>query len=520
MASKSKDEEYLDSLLNSVVSNDVNQDDASDDFDKWFDEEIKNMDVSGLDMDSAENLEDLNDFFNEPELSNYEAELQSDVEKQNDSEYVHEESSNEKQVNEEQVHEEPNEEPGNAEEKSENIPDISVDGNEIDVNDITEEEDLEGLLDLIDSNELQNMEKDSDKKTTSEKKTAIPEEADVDNEGKKADSGEEDYESNDQIDIPDPGNIEKEEGQPSKKEKTKKKSFFSKLFSKKKKEDTDEINDELADILKETGSAFDDMALDTVNASVGSAGDLAASGKKSKAPGGIEGLDDIDGIDGLDDIPDKDEEKKGKKKKEKKKKEKKIKPPKEKRMKKQKMPERDEYIRISPLSMVFSVSVIILLVVGIYFGSTTFSYRGKMDKATNYYVQKEYTKAYNLVAGMDIKSSDKYFYLQIENVMHVEKHINDFNSYIEVKKYALALEALAKGITDFDKYYDKGRELGTTQILDSKLDEIDTLLKSYYGLSVDEVREINLIDSISEYSEVINEKAQNIKIPSEEGTQQ
>lgn len=515
MASKSKDEEYLDSLLNSVVSNDVNQDDASDDFDKWFDEELKNIDVSGSDMDIDESEDDFSDIFNEPELGNYETELQSDDGKQNDLEYVHEEPEDEPG---DEPEEEPEDEPGDVEVKSGDIPDISVDGNEIDVNDITEEEDLEGLLDLIDSNELQNMEIDSDKKTTSEKETAVSEESAVDNGGKMTDSTAEDYESNDQIDIPDPGSIETEESHASKKAKTKKKSIFSKLFSKNKKEDTDEITDELADILNETGSAFDDMALGTINASVGSAADFNASGKKGKVPGGIEGLDDFGGIDSLDDIPDKDEEK-GKKKKEKKKKEKKIKPPKEKRIKKQKPPERDEYIRISPLSMVFSVSVIILLVIGIYFGSTTFSYRGKMDKATNYYVQKEYTKAYNLVAGMDIKSSDKYFYLQVENVMHVEKHINDFNSYIEVKKYALALEALAKGITDFDKYYDRGRELGTTQILDSKLDEIDTLLKTYYGLNVDEVREINLIDSISEYSEVINEKAQNIKIPSEEGTQ-
>lgn len=519
MAKKSKDEEYLDSLLNEIVSNDLEQDDSSDDFDKWFDEELKNIAPSNLDFNLSESDGNIDDLFNSTESNEYKEEEQSiaeeipNEEKQNDIG----DKTGEEEISDTEDKKYIQESSGEGNGNNDNFPDISVDGNEIDVNDVADDGDIDNIFDLFDSDELKNVGSDTKIQENPDNAPAVKEgyENDADN---NESVGE--YVPNVQTDIPNTEDINPDTKNDSKKGK-KKKSIFGKLFSKKKKdEDTEAADqrDDMADILNETGSAFDDMALDAKTSSF-----VSDDSSKNKSNGKNMDIfgDEINmmGIDSLDDIPDKDEEKKGKKKKEKKekkKKEKKIKPPKEKKIKKAKKPVVDEYIRISPLAVVLSVSVIILLVVGIYLGSTTFSYKGKVDKATNYYVQKEYTKAYNLLAGLDLKASDKDFYLQVENIMHVEKHINDFDAYIEIEKYAFALEALSRGIMDYDKYYDRGRELGTTQVLDSKLDEIDTLLKTYYGLSVDEMRNINVIDSISEYSKVINEKAKNIKIPSEE----
>lgn len=295
------------------------------------------------------------------------------------------------------------------------------------------------------------------------------------------------------------------------KTKDKKKGLFSKLTkdkrenkdkkkenkkkNNKKKVDID-LEKETEEILEKTGSTSKDME--------------------------IMGLSDADllrEIDNISDIKEKDKKADKKKKKKKEKKEKRIKFKKKSdlgdgriKIKKPKFTEPEEKVYISPMVVLLCVTVIVFVLLGVFFGGRTYRYNMNIEKASNYYVQKEYDKSYELLAGMDLKESDKGFYRQVINIMSVKKHINDFNTYIEAEKYGYALEALLRGIKCYDKNIGISNELGTVDILNSLLNDIDASLKSYYSMSMEEAREINLIDNKAEAGEIITNKAANIKL--------
>ncbi len=285
----------------------------------------------------------------------------------------------------------------------------------------------------------------------------------------------------------------------------KKKSLFGKIFSKKSKKEKSDLNEIDADeILDETGSTSDDMA----------DFDLNEFGFNGDAESILRDLDELDDIEDKSDSKKK-EKKEKKEKKAKKPKKKKIKQPKIK-TKKEKPKRREEIIRISPLAIILMITVIVLLVGGIYIGSNVFSYNSNIKEATNSYIDNDYTKAYNLLAGMKLKDKDKDFYKQVENIMKVEKHINDFNSFITIEKYTYALEALIRGIESYDENIEASKELGTYEILETEMNEIDTLLKNYFGMSIEDARIIIQITDSGKYAKEINERAAKINIVAEE----
>lgn len=286
----------------------------------------------------------------------------------------------------------------------------------------------------------------------------------------------------------------------------KKKSLFGKIFSKKSKKEKSDLNEIDADeILDETGSTSDDMA----------DFDLNEFGFNGDAESILRDLDELDDIEDKSDSKKKEKKEKKEKKARKPKKEKKIKQPKIK-TKKEKPKRREEIIRISPLAIILMITVIALLVGGIYIGSNVFSYNSNIKEATNSYIDNDYTKAYNLLAGMKLKDKDKDFYKQVENIMKVEKHINDFNLFITIEKYTYALEALIRGIESYDENIEASKELGTYEILETEMNEIDTLLKNYFGMSIEDARTIIQITDSGKYAKEINERAAKINIVAEE----
>ena len=286
----------------------------------------------------------------------------------------------------------------------------------------------------------------------------------------------------------------------------KKKSLFGKIFSKKSKKEKSDLNEIDADeILDETGSTSDDMA----------DFDLNEFGFNGDAESILRDLDELDDIEDKSDSKKKEKKEKKEKKAKKPKKKKKIKQPKIK-TKKEKPKRREEIIRISPLAIILMITVIALLVGGIYIGSNVFSYNSNIKEATNCYIDNDYTKAYNLLAGMKLKDKDKDFYKQVDNIMKVEKHINDFNSFITIEKYTYALEALIRGIESYDENIEASKELGTYEILETEMNEIDTLLKNYFGMSIEDARTIIQITDSGKYAKEINERAAKINIVAEE----
>ena len=446
MAKESNDEEYLDSLLNSVTN----------DEDNWFENELEN--IKDFDYDIDDNI----DKIPKETTDITETDLNSNI-----TENVNKDDLKDIDA----------------------VDDIPEDdANDINIDDITSSEDekLEDLMKLLDSYEN---EEESDNSVSP-----------TENTGNDKKSNEKLSEKSD-TDVKD---TPKDKGK--KKNKEKKESIFKKLFSKNKKDNSEDSNNIDSDeILNETGSAFDDMerlALD----------DVGIGEKNSNLFSDMESLDDIPEVGKSKEKEKKKEKKKKNNKKAKKQKVEKRRKVKVKKEKKEKIPSKEEYIKISPLFVVFAISVMVVFILAVYLGSSVFSYNSNIDEATNYYVGREYEKAYNILAGMNIKKEDANFYNQVENIMKVQKYINDFETYMELEMYVYALESLVKGIASFDANLNKASELGTYDILVEKSNEIDGLLKNYFNMSIEEARTLNQISNRADFSKAIYDKANSINM--------
>lgn len=488
LANEKQDEEYLETLLNSVISSDNEED--------YLDETDIEHDVEEAVLEGNQDIEK-----SEPVYDDLEA--FEDLGDKEESEHETQDFSHEFQQNSEEFSDSKPEIPETEEEDlgkwlEDELKKDDLNG-DLDIDDVLLNEELNEIDEIINSMYSGEADMLFDQDSTLKEENADNgfEDVGFDNDEQSGRSDTEDYfgmpDNLSDIDnlINQDTKSSEDIGKKGKKGKKAKKenkdSFFKKLFSHK--EETKDIEEGLNEnnILSETGSTAEDM----------------------------EYLGLKNNMDISDDIEEKDTKKK-KKKEKKKNTNAKKRNPKEKKIKVKKKKEkplvREEIIKISPVSMVFIMTIIVAVIMGVYFGSTIFSYNSKMNQASSYYVDREYSKAYDILAGMDLKKSDEGFYNQVINIMKVEKCMNDFQSYLEIGYYSNALEALIKGVENFDGNIGVANELGTVEILNSILNNIDTALQNYYGMTVEEVRNILQNNSKTELSRIINQKAAGIRI--------
>lgn len=474
LANEKQDEEYLETLLNSVISSDDEEDyldetDIEHDVEEAVSEENQDIEKSEPEHEDLGDKEESGH-----ETQDFSHEFQQNSQESSDSKPETEEEDLEKWLEDELKKDDLN--------------------SDLDIDDVLMNEELNEIDDIINSMYSGEADMLFNQDGTLQKKNADNDFEDSGLDDEQSDRAEtEDYfdTSDNLTDIDnlinqDTNSSEDTSKKGKKTKKESKDSFFKKIFSHKEK--TKDIEEGLNEnkILSETGSTAEDMEYLGLN-----------------------------NMDISDDIEEKDTQKKKKKEKKKNTKTKKR-SPKEKKIKVKKKKEkplvREEIIKISPISMVFIMTIIVAVIMGVYFGSSIFSYNSKMNQASSYYVDREYSKAYDILAGMDLKKSDEGFYNQVINIMKVEKYVNDFHSYLKIGYYAGALESLIKGIENFDVNIGMANELGTAEILNSILNDIDAALQNYYGMTVEEVRNILQNNSKTEVSRIINQKAAGIQI--------
>lgn len=190
--------------------------------------------------------------------------------------------------------------------------------------------------------------------------------------------------------------------------------------------------------------------------------------------------------------------KKEKKKKEKKPKKAKVKKVKAPRVKKPKEP--DEIIPIPKVLLIFSFSFIVLLVICLIFGGNLKYYNEKMQRATTFYVNKDYEAAYGEISGLSIREKDQDFYNQVFTVMLVSHQYTAGKNLLTVGDYEQALHSYLKGIAMYDKYQNQARDLNCLDEMNGVLEQLNKELNDTFGLTESKARELNLLDSKEEYA--------------------
>lgn len=123
-------------------------------------------------------------------------------------------------------------------------------------------------------------------------------------------------------------------------------------------------------------------------------------------------------------------------------------------------------------------------------GTEIFSYKSTMKQAVSFFDDGRYTDAYREILGTDLKKKDQETYDKIITVMKVQRSLNSYENYDNMKYYPDALNALLVGLKKYDENIETARNLEIEKDVDSCKEKILTLLDEEYGLSETQAREI------------------------------
>ena len=126
-----------------------------------------------------------------------------------------------------------------------------------------------------------------------------------------------------------------------------------------------------------------------------------------------------------------------------------------------------------------------------FLASNNFNYSQAIERATNYFANQKYRKAYDEIVGVEVKEKDEDLKDRIYTVMYVERLYESYLNNIELGRSEKALDSLLRGVDKYYEHYEEAKELGITSDLDYSFNQIKTILNNQYGITVEQAIEIN-----------------------------
>jgi nitrate reductase NapAB chaperone NapD len=123
-------------------------------------------------------------------------------------------------------------------------------------------------------------------------------------------------------------------------------------------------------------------------------------------------------------------------------------------------------------------------------GTNIFHYRSTLTNASNYFDMQKYTQAYQEILGTDVKTKDQETYDKIVTVMKVQRSINSYENYENMKYYPDALNALLVGLKKYDENIETAKDLEVDKDMDTCKAEILEILQDEFKLSEKEAYDI------------------------------
>ncbi len=123
-----------------------------------------------------------------------------------------------------------------------------------------------------------------------------------------------------------------------------------------------------------------------------------------------------------------------------------------------------------------------------------------MQRATTFYVNKDYEAAYGEISGLSIREKDQDFYNQVFTVMLVSHQYTAGKNLLAVGDYEQALHSYLKGVAMYDKYQNQARDLNCLDEMNGVLEQLNKELNDTFGLTESKARELNLLDNKEEYA--------------------
>lgn len=153
---------------------------------------------------------------------------------------------------------------------------------------------------------------------------------------------------------------------------------------------------------------------------------------------------------------------------------------------------------------IFIFSVFIGGAVLYYLGLNNFDYSQAIKKATDYFANRRYHRAYDEIKGVEVKEDDQDLKDRIYTVMYVERLYEAFQNNIRLGFQEKALDSLLRGVSKYYEHYDEAVELGIVADLDYSFGQIQNVLATQYGITVEQAMAINALSNY-EYVQVLGE---------------
>lgn len=146
--------------------------------------------------------------------------------------------------------------------------------------------------------------------------------------------------------------------------------------------------------------------------------------------------------------------------------------------------------------LLFSVSVFIALMFGIYLGSTMI----QKNSAIKAFANRDYITCYEQLYGMKLSDNESRLLHHAEVVLRMQRRIDMYEKYINDDKELEALDSLMRALTGYDELYSKAVSYGAASEIAVIYDEILGILKEQYDLSQEDARAIANCTSNVEYT--------------------
>lgn len=162
------------------------------------------------------------------------------------------------------------------------------------------------------------------------------------------------------------------------------------------------------------------------------------------------------------------------------------------------------------------IIMIFFLAIGgcVIVGTGIFDYVLVVTKATDYFERQKYSMAYREILGAELREQDQELEDKIYTVMYVQRQYEAYENYVKMNRPDLALDALLKGLSKYDLYYDDAVALEIVEDLDTAKANIIAALDSTYGMKEDNAMELLQLDN-AEYNQQIQALTANMDFSTE-----
>lgn len=147
-------------------------------------------------------------------------------------------------------------------------------------------------------------------------------------------------------------------------------------------------------------------------------------------------------------------------------------------------------IRVPKQGIILVFTIAIAFILAVALGGNMLTDSLDIKEANSSFAKKKYQEAYDKLVGKTLKGEDKRLYDQVSAIMYIQHAQDSYTNFMKMNSYPQACDALIKGV---GKYYEnnaKAEELGVLEETTTIYQTIIKELKETFGISEKQARNL------------------------------